>query len=67
LIISLFLSTCFVQYACSQGVAVTGTCRTNAGVIQELLDLQKIDKKDVIPWRKIYSKYTPNREVCYIR
>ena len=46
---NLFVSTRFVQYTRSQGVTVTGTCRTDAGVIKELLDLQKIDKKDVIP------------------
>ena len=46
---NLFVSTRFVQYARSQGVAITGTCRTTGGVIKELLDLQKSDKKDVIP------------------
>jgi hypothetical protein len=46
---NLFISTRFVQYARSQGVAITRTCRTTSGVIKELLDLQKSDKKDVIP------------------
>ena len=41
-------------------------CRINAGVIQELLNLQKMDKKDVIPWGETHSLYTPNREVCHI-
>ncbi len=63
---NLFVSTRFVQYARSQGVVITGTCRTDAGVIKELLDLQKIDKKDVIPWGETYSRYTPNREVCHV-
>jgi hypothetical protein len=36
---NLFVSTCFVQYTRSQGVAITGTCRTTGGVIKELLDL----------------------------
>ena len=63
---NLFVSTHFVQYARSQGVAITGTCRTNAGVIQELLNLQKMDKKDVIPWGETHSLYTPNGEVCHI-
>jgi hypothetical protein len=38
---NLFVSTRFVQYARSQGVAITGTYRITGGVIQELLDLQK--------------------------
>ena len=63
---NLFVSTRFVQYARSQGVAITGTCRTNGGVIQELLDLQKSDRKDVIPWGETYSRYTSNREVCHV-
>jgi len=63
---NLFVSTRFVQYARSQGVAVTGTCRTNAGVIKELLELQKSDRKDIIPWGETYSMYTPNGEVCHI-
>jgi hypothetical protein len=63
---NLFVSTRFVQYARSQGVAITGTCRTTGGVIKELLDLQKSDKKDVIPWGETYSMYTPNGEVCHI-
>jgi hypothetical protein len=45
---------------------VTGTCRTKGGVFKELLDLQKKDKKDVIPWGETYSMYTPNGEVCQI-
>jgi len=63
---NLFVSTRFVQYARSQGVAITGTCRTTSGVIKELLDLQKSDKKDVIPWGETYSMYTPNGEVCHV-
>jgi hypothetical protein len=37
-----------VEYARSQGISITGTCRDTRGVIQELLDLKKMDKKDVI-------------------
>ncbi len=61
---NLFVSTKFVQYARSQGVAVTGTCRTNAGIFKELLELYKRDKKDVITWGETHSLYTPNGEVC---
>jgi hypothetical protein len=63
---NLFVSTKFVQYARSQGIAVTGTCRTTSGIITELLELYKSDKKDAIPWGKTYSFYTPNGEVCQI-
>jgi hypothetical protein len=63
---NLFVSTRFVQYARSQGVAITGTCRTTSRVIKELLDLQKSDKKDIIPWGETHSRYTPNGEVYYI-
>jgi len=63
---NLFVSTKFIEYARSQGVAVTGTCRTNAGVIQELLDLKKKDNKDVIPWGETYSMPIENGQVCQI-
>jgi len=46
---NLFVSTRFVQFTWSQGITITGTCRTNTRVIKELLDLHKRDKKDVIP------------------
>jgi hypothetical protein len=64
---NLFISTCFIQYARSQGIIITGTCRTTGRIIKELLDLQKSDKKNVIPWDKTYSRYIPNREVCHVR
>ncbi|CAM6031685.1 unnamed protein product, partial [Sphagnum compactum] len=64
---NLFVSTKFVQYARSQGVAVTGTTRTTSGIFKELLDLYKMDQKDVIPWGETYSFYTLNGEVCQIR
>jgi hypothetical protein len=45
---NLFISTRFIKYARTQGIAITGTCRDTGGVIQELLDLKKSDKKDII-------------------
>ena len=45
---------------------ITGTCRTTSGIIKELLNLQKSDKKDIIPWGETYSRYMPNGEVCYV-
>jgi hypothetical protein len=63
---NLFVSTRFVKYARSQGIAVTGTCKETGGVIQELLDLKKKDKKDVIPWGETYSMPTESGKVCQI-
>ena len=63
---NLFVSTRFIEYARSQGIAVTGTCRETGGVIQELLDLKKKDKKDVIKWGETYSMFTENSQVCHI-
>jgi hypothetical protein len=63
---NLFISTRFVEYARSQGIGVTGTCRDNGGVIQELLDLKKKDKKDVIKWGETYSMPTSNGKVCHV-
>ena len=45
---NLFISTKLVEYTRAQGIGITGICRDNRGVIQELLDLKKSDKKDVI-------------------
>ncbi len=45
---NLFVSTRFVKYARSQGVGVTGTCRDKSGIMKELVDLKKEDKKDII-------------------
>jgi Transposase IS4 len=63
---NLFVSTKFVDYARAQGIAITGTCRDTGGVIQELLDLKKSDKKDVIKWGTTYSMPTENGKVCHI-
>jgi hypothetical protein len=63
---NLFVSTKMVEYARSIGIAVTGTCRDTGGVIQELLDLKKKDKKDVIPWGTTYSFPTASGKVCHI-
>jgi hypothetical protein len=64
---NLFVSIRFVQYARSKGVIVTGTCRDTGGIIKELLDLKKKDKKDIIPWGETHSMYISNREVCHVR
>jgi hypothetical protein len=63
---NLFVSTRIVEYARSQGVGITGTCRDTGGVIQELLDLKKKDKSDVIKWGEAYSMPTSNGKVCHV-
>jgi hypothetical protein len=63
---NLFVSTKLVEYARAQGIGVTGTCRDNGGVIQELLDLKKSDKKDVIKWGTTYSMPTESGKVCQV-
>ncbi len=63
---NLFVSTRLVEYARSQGVNVTGTCREKGAVIQELLDLKKSDRRDVIPWGKTYSMPTTSSKVCQV-
>jgi hypothetical protein len=60
---NLFISTKFVEYARSQGVGITSTCRDNGGVIQELLDLKKKDKRDVIKWGTTYFMLIKNGKV----
>jgi hypothetical protein len=52
---NLFVSAKFVAYARTLGFGVTGTCRTNSGIIQDLLKLKQSDKNDVIPWGTLYS------------
>jgi hypothetical protein len=63
---NLFVSTRFVEYARSQGVGVTGTCRDKSGIMKELAELKKQDKKDVISWGETYSLYTPSGKVCHV-
>jgi len=63
---NLFVSTKFVEYARAQGIAVICTCKNIRGVIQELLDLKKSDKKDIIEWGITYSMLTETSKVCQI-
>jgi len=63
---NLFVSTRFVLYARSLSIGITGTCRDNSGIIQDLLDLKKSDKDDHIPWGETYSMPTLDGKVCHI-
>ena len=43
------------------GYGATGTCRLNAGVISELVEIKKKDqKKDELPWGTLYSMPAPS-------
>ena len=47
---NLFTSYQLIEVLRSEGFGATGTCRTNAGVISELIDIKKNDKgKDELP------------------
>jgi hypothetical protein len=63
---NLFVSTRLVEYARSQGVGVTGTCQEKGAIIQELLDLKKSDRRDVIPWGKAYSMLITSSKVYQV-
>ena len=63
---NLFVSTRFIEYARSQGVGVTGTCRDTGGINKELLKLKKKDRQDIIPWGEVYSIPMPSGKVCHI-
>ena len=63
---NLFVSTRFVEYARSQGVGVTGTCRDKSGIMKELVGLKNEDKKDVIPWGETHSLPTISGKVCHV-
>lgn len=48
---NLFTSNALMELLRSHGFGATGTCRTNAGVISELIDIKKNDKgPNEMPW-----------------
>lgn len=56
---NLFTSDRLMEVLRSRGFGATGTCRTNAGVISELVDLKKNDKgKNELPWGTLISMPT---------
>jgi hypothetical protein len=58
---NLFTSTKLLEVLRTHGYGATGTCRTNAGVISELVEIKKRDqKKDELPWGTLYSMPTPS-------
>jgi hypothetical protein len=56
---NLFTSHALMELLRSEGFGATGTCRTNAGVISELIDIKKNDKgKDELPCGTLISMPT---------
>ena len=56
---NLFTSHKLMEVLRSRGFSATGICRTNSGVISELVDLKKNDKgKDELPWGTLISMPT---------
>jgi hypothetical protein len=47
---NLLTSTKFFELFRARGFDATGTCRTNSGVVEELVERKRSDKKDVISW-----------------
>lgn len=60
---NLFTSLKFFELLRARGFGATGTCRTNSGVIQELVTLKNDDKKDVIPWGSKFAFPSPSNKV----
>jgi hypothetical protein len=64
---NLFVSNKLLKVLRSRGFAATGTCRTNAGVILELINIKKNDKgPDELPWGTLILMPTTSGLVCQI-
>ena len=57
---NLFTSMRFLEFLRKHGYGATGTCRTNSGVLQELINIKKSDTNDIIPWGTLEIRYTEN-------
>jgi hypothetical protein len=64
---NLFTSERLLELLRTEGIAATGTCRTNAGVLQTLVDTKKSDKrKDELPWGTLHHYPSPSCQVSQI-
>jgi hypothetical protein len=61
---NLFTSTRFLELLRKRGFGGTGTCRTNSGVIYELVQMKKDDSNDTMPWGTTHSMSTESNLVC---
>jgi hypothetical protein len=64
---NLFTSTKLLELLRSKGYAAIGTCRTNSGVLLELVELKKKDKgKGEMPWGTLHAIPTETNQVNQI-
>lgn len=68
---NLFTSTRFCKYMRSKNIAISGTARLNAGIVQPILDAHKEDKgksgkADKLAWGTTLSEATPDGQVCQV-
>jgi hypothetical protein len=63
---NLFTSTKFFELLRARGFGATRTCCTKSGVVEELVERKKSDKKDVIPWGTKMLCPTPSNKVLQI-
>jgi hypothetical protein len=62
----LFTSTKFFELLRARGFGATRTCRTKSEVVEELVEMKKSNKKDVIPWGTKMLCPTPSNKVLQI-
>ena len=67
---NLFTSTRFLEYMRNhREVGISGTCRLNAGILSEILDLNRHDKAksgDNVPWGEVLSLPTKSNQICQV-
>jgi len=56
---NLFVSYKFLAFMRQEGFAITGTTRPQSGVHKKLINIQKSDKKDIVPWGTVDAVTTP--------
>lgn len=63
---NLFTSTRFLELLREEGYGASGTCRTNSGVLEELIQWKQSDINDTVPWGTTKVLATANKKVCQI-
>jgi hypothetical protein len=63
---TLFVSKRILESFRNRGFGATGTCRTNSGVYQDLIDMKKRNKKNVIPWGTTEAILTKSKKIIQV-
>jgi hypothetical protein len=64
---NLFVTNNFCEVMYDRGYGVTGTCRTNSGVISELVKMKKGDKgRGEMPWGEVHTFPSPSGKVMHV-